>query len=77
MVLIEEVAEPSFAARREASRLGIAMAAMIPIMATTISNSINEKPFICFLFIFLGPEKVWGMKLPPSPARLVGCFGAY
>src|SRR5882724_10900384 len=37
-------AEPSFAARREARRLGIAMAAIMPIIATTMSNSISEKP---------------------------------
>jgi hypothetical protein len=42
-------AEPSLAARREARRLGMAIAAMIPIMATTISNSIKEKP-VCRLF---------------------------
>src|ERR1700751_5970635 len=32
------------------ARLGIAMAAMIKIITTTISNSINEKP-LCFLYI--------------------------
>jgi len=41
---IAESAAPSLAALREASRFGIAMAAMMPIMATTISNSIREKP---------------------------------
>src|SRR5918992_5341384 len=44
MVRKEEMAEPSLAARREARRLGIAMAAMMPIIATTIRSSINEKP---------------------------------
>src|SRR5687768_13364961 len=38
------IAEPSFAARREARRLGIAIAAMMPIIATTMRSSINEKP---------------------------------
>src|SRR5688572_1384282 len=38
------IAEPSLAARREASRLGIAIAAMMPMIATTIRSSINEKP---------------------------------
>jgi len=33
-------------------QFGIAIAAMIKMMATTINNSINEKPFCCF-FIFL------------------------
>src|SRR6266849_8423519 len=50
MVRSEDWAEPSFAARREARRLGIAMAAMMPIIATTMSSSISEKPF-WFLFI--------------------------
>jgi hypothetical protein len=44
MVRSEDWAEPSFAARREARRFGIAMAAMMPMIATTISSSINEKP---------------------------------
>src|SRR6185369_14293085 len=38
------IAEPSLAARREARRLGIAIAAMMPIIATTMRSSINEKP---------------------------------
>jgi hypothetical protein len=38
-------AEPSLAARREARRFGIASEAMMPMMATTISSSIKEKPF--------------------------------
>src|SRR5271155_5976635 len=50
MVRIEPTADASFAAMRDRSRLGMAMAAMIKIIATTISNSISEKPF-CFLFI--------------------------
>src|SRR5690348_1905857 len=41
---------------RERSRLGIAMAAMIKMIATTISNSISEKPF-CFFLIF-SPKKL-------------------
>jgi hypothetical protein len=44
MVRNEYCAEPSFAARLEARRLGIAMAAIIPMIATVISSSINEKP---------------------------------
>jgi hypothetical protein len=35
---------------RARSRFGIAIAAMIKMIATTINNSIKEKPF-CFLFI--------------------------
>jgi hypothetical protein len=38
------IAEDSLAARREARRFGIAMAAMMPMIATTIKSSINENP---------------------------------
>src|SRR6266852_9761038 len=48
-VRIEPTADASFAAIRERSRFGIAMAAMIRMIATTISNSINEKPFCFFI----------------------------
>ena len=44
MVRIELTAEASLAAIRARSRLGMAIAAMIRMIATTISNSINEKP---------------------------------
>src|SRR5579864_4621575 len=50
MVRVEPTAEAWLAAIRERIRFGIAMAAMIRMIATTISNSINEKPF-SFLFI--------------------------
>jgi hypothetical protein len=53
IVRIEPTAEASLAAIRDRRRLGIAMAAMIRMIATTISNSISEKPF-CF-FILLSP----------------------
>src|ERR1051325_2312760 len=46
-------AEPSLAARREASKLGIAMAAMMPMIATTIKSSINEKPSWRLVFILI------------------------
>jgi hypothetical protein len=44
MVRKDDWAEPSLAARREASRFGIAMAAIMPMIATTIRSSISEKP---------------------------------
>src|SRR5690348_13556218 len=50
MVRIELTAEDSFAAMRARSKLGMAMAAMINMMATTIKSSIREKPF-CLRFI--------------------------
>jgi hypothetical protein len=46
----EPTAEAWFAAIFARSRFGIAISAMIKMIATTINNSINEKPF-CFLFI--------------------------
>ena len=50
IVRIEPTAEASLAAIRDRSKFGIAMAAMIKMIATTISNSISQKPF-CFSFI--------------------------
>src|SRR5262252_6614356 len=59
IVRTEPTADASLAAMRERIRLGIAIAAMIKIIATTISNSINEKPF-CVLFIcFFSPRPEW------------------
>jgi hypothetical protein len=46
MVRREYCAEPSFAARLDASKLGIAIAATIPIIAIVIKSSINEKPAV-------------------------------
>ena len=45
MLRIDATAEDSLAAIRARNRFGMAMAAMIRMMATTINNSINEKPF--------------------------------
>jgi hypothetical protein len=44
----EPTAEAWFAAIRERSRFGIAIAAMIRIIATTINSSIREKPLELF-----------------------------
>src|SRR5436305_15320355 len=49
----EPAAADSFAAIFARSKLGIAMAAMIRMMATTISNSIREKPFCFFMMLDL------------------------
>jgi hypothetical protein len=53
---MDETAEDSFAAIRARSKFGIAMAAMIRMIATTINNSISEKPF-CFRILFGLPVK--------------------
>src|SRR6266567_6516040 len=49
MVRSELTADDSLAAIRARSRFGIAIAAIIRIIATTISSSINEKPFLLFI----------------------------
>ena len=45
IVRIDETAEASFALMRERKRFGIAIAAMIKTIITTISNSSSENPF--------------------------------
>src|SRR3954462_5261277 len=45
MVRIEPTADASFAAIRERRRFGMAIAAMIRMIATTINSSISENPF--------------------------------
>jgi hypothetical protein len=50
----DATAEASFAAIRARSKFGIAIAAMIKMIATTIKSSISEKPFwFLRIFIFL------------------------
>src|SRR5579859_3559868 len=52
MVRVPAAADDSLAEILARIKLGIAMAAMIRMIATTISNSINEKPF-CFFMVLL------------------------
>src|ERR1700732_4685659 len=62
MVRSEAPAEESLAAIRARIRFGIAIAAMIRMMATTISSSISEKPFcfrISFFPSYLSSLDVW------------------
>src|SRR5690349_8627475 len=49
MVRTDATADDSLAAILARSRFGIAMAAMMRIMATTISSSMREKPLDCEL----------------------------
>ena len=49
MVRSEPTAEAWLAATRDLSKSGMAIAAIIRMIATTISNSINEKPLESFL----------------------------
>src|SRR5579864_1617006 len=54
MVLRDSTAEASWAAIRACIRLGMAIAAMMRIIATTISNSIRENPFCVFFLRVIG-----------------------
>src|SRR4051812_25319657 len=73
MVRSEPTAELSLADLRAASKLGIAIAAMIKIIATTISSSISEKPFCfvmcCFFLLEIGTYKGRASRLLPSHVR--------
>ena len=54
----------SLADTRARRRLGIAIAAMMPMIATTISNSIRVKPFCFFICsTFLSPSSEHGWLL--------------
>src|SRR5258708_36687470 len=53
MVRTEPTANDSYAAIFERSKFGMAIAAMIRIIATTISNSISENPFCFFMMLDL------------------------
>src|SRR5205807_7662250 len=62
MVRTVAAEDDSLAAMRARSKFGIAIAAMIRMIATTISNSINEKPF-CFRISFslFSDLKFWSL----------------
>src|SRR5947208_16546193 len=53
MVRSEDTAEDSFAKILERSKFGIAMAAMIKMIATTIRSSMRENPFCGFCMVTL------------------------
>src|SRR6266852_239340 len=56
----EPTADASFAAIFERSRLGMAIAAMIRMIATTIRSSMSEKPFC--LFRMESPSEVYSLS---------------
>src|SRR6202041_37108 len=70
IVRTEPTADASLAAMRARSKFGIAIAAMIKIIATTMSNSISEKPF-WFLFI-VSP----GSSAPDSVSYALAGYGS-
>ena len=61
----------SLAARREAMKFGMAMAAMMPMIATTIRSSISEKPSCRLFFMFCSFKKsvTWLGSFPYGGAR--------
>jgi hypothetical protein len=59
----EPTAEAWFAAIFDRNRFGIAMAAIIRMIATTINSSINEKPFCLFRM-----KSPWVRKIAPGHA---------
>src|SRR5690349_19314857 len=63
--------EASLAARREARRLGIAIAAMMPIIATTMRSSINEKPSwrLLVMLIWCSLKRLGFQSLAPPAFR--------
>jgi hypothetical protein len=65
IVRIEPTAEASLAAIRDRRRFGIAIAAMIRMIATTINNSMREKPFclVRITVILLFETWAWGPTL--------------
>jgi len=65
IVRTELTAEDSFAAIRDRRRFGMAMAAMIKMIATTIRSSMRENPF-CGLFI----ETLPGAMFPFTSGKL-------
>jgi hypothetical protein len=76
MERIEPTAEDSLAAIFDRSKFGMAMAAMIKMIATTISNSIREKPFcllrivVSILLKILLPEHGLRMSRPDAILRV-------
>src|SRR5580704_6627937 len=72
MVRIDATADDSLAAMRARSRLGMAIAAIIRMIATTMSNSISENPF-CFLIILRMPQDR-NCEFRNGIVKTVACF---
>src|ERR1700688_1543187 len=73
----DAAAEASLAAMRERIRFGIAIAAMIRMIATTINNSISEKPCcFCIALPFLPAlsRRPRGLS-PRGDVKVVACGG--
>src|SRR5436309_5836978 len=70
MVRSEATAEDSFAAILARSKFGMAMAAMIRMIATTINNSITEQPR-CFVMVYGTRESSSISPLGPGTHEVV------
>src|SRR6202163_664058 len=69
MARSEPIADASLPDMRARSRPGTAIAAMMPMIATTISSSINVKPFALRIFITISFKPFISMMLrPPAQA---------
>src|SRR6516164_5926916 len=68
----EPTAEAWFAAIFDRNRLGMAIAAIIRMIATTIKSSMSEKPF-CFLPIIISLQRPppIGQKQPTKKSLLI------
>src|SRR4051812_36159878 len=66
MARSEPIADASLPDIRARSNPGTAIAAMMPIIATTISSSIRVKPLESRIFISVSPEKVAGGLTRPG-----------
>src|ERR1700730_1192336 len=66
----EPTAAASFAAIFDHKRFGIAMATMIKIMVTTMSNSMSENPFCCLPHFISIPQT--RRPLTPPHSRIFG-----
>src|ERR1700686_4889816 len=66
MLRMEPTADDSLAAMRARSKFGIAIAAMIRMIATTISSSISEKPFCLRILNSFLPFEFRGLYRTPA-----------
>src|ERR1700730_12257147 len=71
MVRMEPTADDSLAAMRARSKFGIAIAAMIRMIATTISSSLSEKPFCLRICNFPFPSPVEVVDPPFKRSRIL------
>jgi hypothetical protein len=66
MVRRQLAADASFAAILALSKLGMAIAAMTRMIATTINNSISENPrFVCFGLVLISLAPTLHARLTP------------